>query len=403
MSAVDLSLDVIAFHAGALVLEIEYSLDLFDRITVERFAGHFERLLREAIAAPERPVSELPFPSAEVRDAVNIDCSAGDPGPTPRPRVERVPARSAAAPRLITDIERVLLPIWQESLGVTEIGTRDDFFELGGQSLMAVHLVAEAERQLGGTIPLGWIFEHPTVEQLAAAIEARPLQVSRGPEFLIPIRASGTLPPLFCIHGVAGGVFAYREVARLLDLEQPVYGIMLVGRPVERIPRSVEAMAERYIDEMRSVQAQGPYRLLGYSFGCLVAYEMARQIEANGEMVDLVGLVAPPRKLPALRPVWRLLRRRAIHARSQRAPSITSICMSATYSYRPLPYAGRIVFFRAEGAGSGGERLWSRLAAGRLEVRRVPGDHLTIMRSHNAPEFARELRLALGIPASETG
>jgi thioesterase domain-containing protein/acyl carrier protein len=292
-------------------------------------------------------------------------------------------------------VEQTLLPLWEEILGVHGIGRHDDFFELGGQSLMAVHLVSELERVFGGRIPLGWIFEHPTVARLAKAIESRPPQAFEGPEFLVPIRATGSLAPLFCVHGVAGGVFAYREAAKLLGPERPVWGIMLVGRPIDRIPRTVEAMAERYLEEIRTVQPEGPYSVIGYSFGCLVAYEMASRLVAGGEGVAFVGLVTPPdQRTPASR-----LRRSLVLAKralTRRAPTITTVCLAAAAAYRPRPFPGRIVYFRAASARPGrSEGLWGRLALGGLDVRTVPGEHLTIMQSDNAPEFAVELRSAL--------
>jgi thioesterase domain-containing protein len=394
MSAVDLSIDVFAHNADTLELELEYSRDLFDRSTIKRFAVEYERLLRDLVAAPNRPVLQPAIPSAEETQAPMVDRDRADSEPSPR-----TSARDFSDEQL-TDVERVLLPIWRETLGIRDVGPDDDFFELGGQSLQAVHFVSLAERMLGGRIPLGWIFEHPTVSKLAAAISTRPARPPEGLEFAIPFRAGGSRTPLFCVHGVKGGVFAYREVASLLGPEQPVYGFMLIGRPLERIPRTVESMADRYIEEMRSIQPEEPYRILGYSFGCLVAYEMARRLREAGEEVGLVGLVAPPRKLAAFRPVRRWVRRRTTRAR--REPSIYSICMSAGFSYRPHPYAGRVVYFREERVGREGERLWRRLAVGGLDVRRVSGSHLAIMRSPNAPAFARELQSLMEVPPRDS-
>jgi syringomycin synthetase protein SyrE len=382
MSAVDLSLEVNAHHTDTLTLEFEYARDLFDRSTIERFAADYVRLLRDLLRDPNRPVFEPATTSAIQPHAVCVgrDQAGGDPSPF---------AASDTSDRRLTDLERLLLPIWRETLGIRDVGPDDDFFDLGGQSLQAVHLVSLAERALGGRIPLGWIFEHPTASKLAAAIERRPVQPAEGVEFVIPFRGAGSRPPLFCVHGVRGGVFVYREVANLLGPEQPVYGFILVGRPLERIPRSVEAMAERYIEEMRIIQPEGPYRILGYSFGCLVAYEMARRLEAAGQQIGLIGLVAPPRKLQASRPVGRLLRRSPIPDRTE--PSIYSVCIAAARSYRPLPYAGRVVYFQEERGDGGGDRLWRGLAGGGLDVHPVSGGHFAIMRSENAQAFAREL------------
>jgi thioesterase domain-containing protein/acyl carrier protein len=391
MSAVDLSLDVYAWKRDALVLEIEYALDLFDRSTIEGMVADYERLLRAALATPEKPLSELTPPPAT---------AGGNRVPDPARR-ERSESTSRGALRIkgTSYVERALIPIWEDALGVTGIGTEDDFFELGGQSLMAVHLVSEVERTLGGSIPLGWILEHPTVARMARAIETRPSEPVKGTEFLIPVRASGSLPPLFCVHGVAGGVFAYREAAELLGPEQPVYGIMLVGKPLARIPRSVEAMADRYIEEIRMVQPVGPYRLAGYSFGCLVAYEMARRLSALGEAVDFVGLIAPPTG-PASLGRLRSWARRALRIRVAEPRTIGMICLAAARSYRPLPFAGRVVYFRPENSRwRRSERMWSRLSTSGLDVRVVPGEHLTIMGQENAPVFARELRLALSATA----
>lgn len=208
-----------------------------------------------------------------------------DRGALPRPR-HGLPALPAHAGGLAAELSR----LWEAVLGVSAVRVTDDFFELGGQSLRAVRLFTEIERRYGLKLPISCLLEAPTPELLARVIEDRGME--RGRASLVRIRAAGNQPPLFCVHAGGGEVVWYRGLADRLPAGRPVYGFKAQGTDGRR-PRheSVEEMAEQYLREMKLVQPAGPYYLVGFSFGGMVAFDMARQLRAGGDEVALVALL----------------------------------------------------------------------------------------------------------------
>jgi amino acid adenylation domain-containing protein len=226
---------------------------------------------------------------------------------TPNGKVDRraLPAPSVDAGERVlprTALELTLAAIWEELLDLRPIGVHDDFFALGGHSLLAVRLLARIEDRTGRALPLTELFRGATLAELAQALRRdAPLPFSP----LVPLRASGTgdpRPPLFLVHPVGGSALVYRELTQHLGPEQPVYGLQAPGlEPGEAPLSTVEAMASLYLAALRGVQPRGPYALAGWSFGGLVAFEMARLLEAEGEETRLIlldteapGLVAAP-------------------------------------------------------------------------------------------------------------
>lgn len=212
------------------------------------------------------------------------------------PAPERVVGDSATlAPRTWLEVE--LVRIWEKilGLGIGDVGIRDNFFDLGGHSLLAVRLLVEIERTFHINLPLSTLFEVATIEQLARLIEQQGRV--RGWPSLVPLQAHGHKPPFFCIHGITGDILWFRELALQLAPDQPFYGIQARGLeglepPLDRI----EAMASRYIAEIRSFQPTGPYFLGGASFGGAIALEMSRQLLAQGQEIALLAMFdhAPP-------------------------------------------------------------------------------------------------------------
>ncbi|HEV3003090.1 MAG TPA: alpha/beta fold hydrolase, partial [Pirellulales bacterium] len=194
------------------------------------------------------------------------------------------PSSEFVAPR--DAIERTLAAVWSDLTGREKVGVRDNFFELGGDSLMAVRLMAEVERQFGRKLPLVWLFQDPTLERLADVLRSG----DQPAVCLVPIRPrrAGSRPPLFCAHPAGGTVFCYRELARLLADDQPVYGLQARGIDGREPPRArLEEMAADYVAEIRKAQPVGPYWLLGWSLGGLIVFEMARQLAAAGQRTGL--------------------------------------------------------------------------------------------------------------------
>jgi amino acid adenylation domain-containing protein len=203
-------------------------------------------------------------------------------------------SRSAAepvAPR--TELERRLAAIWERELGFHPIGVEDDFFELGVTSIAAATLFAAIEHELGSRLPLGAIFQAPTIEALAQLIgdgEGAARWTS-----LVSIQPEGSQPPIFCVHGGAGTILHLAPLARRLGGDQPFYGLQSRGLYGGSPPlRTVEEMAAHYLAEMRQVCQGGPWRLAGYCFGTIVAFEMANVLIAEGERVELLALFNGP-------------------------------------------------------------------------------------------------------------
>ena len=216
---------------------------------------------------------------------------------------EPEPVRSVAAPAGGSSIEATLIDLWSGLLGVTDIGPDDDFFDLGGHSLIAIRLMTAIRATFGVRLELASIFDASTVSGLAAAIRAeRPdadssepstdgpaRRVSTGRQ-LMTISDAGERRPLFVVHGAGGNVLFLWSLARAMRGERPIYGFQARGVNHDELPDpSAEAMAERYVAELRASHP-GPYLLGGYSGGGVVALEMVNQLQALGETVDHVVL-----------------------------------------------------------------------------------------------------------------
>lgn len=190
------------------------------------------------------------------------------------------------APR--TQLESKLAAIWEDLLGVRPVGVTDSFFDLGGHSMLALRLMAEVEKLCGRKLPLSVLFEGPTVARLAELIE-QPVAPTAS---LVPLKAQGTRRPFFCVHPGGGTVFCYLELARRLSPDQPLYALQAQGLDGTQAPHATIAeMATHYIKAIREQQPHGPYRLGGWSLGGNVAYEMACQLEAEGETIELLLLM----------------------------------------------------------------------------------------------------------------
>ncbi len=193
---------------------------------------------------------------------------------------------AAPAPTADEDIESTLAAWWQDLLGVDHAGPDDDFFSLGGHSLIGVRLIVKIKKTFQVDLELAVLFEARTPRQLAQVIRKASAPIYREQKAwsaLVPIQPNGSRIPLFCVHAVGGDVLFYEQLAKALGPDQPFYAFQspLVAEP-DRRDITIEEMASLYIKEMRGFFPQGPYLLGAASYGGFVLFEMARQLHEQG-------------------------------------------------------------------------------------------------------------------------
>jgi aspartate racemase len=342
-------------------------------------------------------------------------------------------------------LEERLTMLWTSVLQLKSIGVRDNFFALGGNSLLAARLFAQIANSFGKQLPLATLFQFPTIEQLSNYL--RDSDTSKPWSSLVAIQPNGSKPPLFCVHAAGANVLIYRPLSRHLGNDQPVYALQARGLDgLSRPLTKVEDMAALYIKEIRASQPHGPYYLLGASFGGLVIYEMAQQLMAQNEEVALLAMLntncpvytlakkirchlghlrehGPKRYASAAaKGVKRRLtgqlaettngsgKSNALDLEIQKVlandsgvdeslvRTVTAI-LSAEERYMPAQnYRGKITFFWAREAKRDFEdnRLgWRRVAAGGFDVRVVPGNHTSMREEPNVKVLAQELKCCL--------
>ena len=333
---------------------------------------------------------------------------------------------SYVAPR--DQLELQLTKIWETVLKHQPIGVHDDFFDLGGHSLLAVRLFARLEKVFGRNLPLATLFQAPTIAQLAEMLRDDGWQAPWAS--LVPIQPQGSKPPFFCVHAVGGNVLSLRDLARYLGEDQPFYALQSQGLDgKERPPERVEDMARYYIEEICTVQPEGPYFLSGQSSGGLVALEMAQQLQAQGKQVAILALIdtydPSNRGLPVTMSLrarlsfhsntimqlgssyvleWTRYRLKKIRFQLERGGAeivkrvymrlerplpqgirytyIREIIRQAVRNYTPQCYEGRITLFRATNTIQayledldGAQQRWHGLATQGLETYDIDGAH----------------------------
>ena len=247
-------------------------------------ASEFRSLLKERLPDYMVPASFVMLEALPLNPTGKVDRQA-----LPLPTKDRTERNVKFVPPYKT-IEHQLVQIWEELLGVHPIGLRDSFFELGGHSLLAARMMHQVEQVCGQKLPLATLLAGPTIEHLVKALIQQ--RVEDNDSLLVQVQAGGAKQPLFFMHGdVSGGGFYCLNLARALGADQPFYALSPHGVDGGPIPPTIEEIATRFIEMIRAVQPKGPYLLGGLCKGGVTAYEMARQLERQGEKVDLVIMV----------------------------------------------------------------------------------------------------------------
>jgi thioesterase domain-containing protein/acyl carrier protein len=317
--------------------------------------------------------------------------------------IQLEPRVSVATPQ--TAIETRLIQLWRESLGVEQLGVHDDFFALGGHSLLAMQLLLRVRNEFHVDIPLAALVADATVAALARAIES-PGGITT-PPVLLAYKPYGSKLPFFCIHGV-------ELLARHMDPEQPFYALQPLALGGQVAPTSVEAMAEDYLHAIQLCQPQGPYFLGGYSFGGLVAFEIAHRLQRQGHKVRLLvlldsggpdegsaeqGTIFTHLKEQVYRLFARLclmyVRTGRILPIALRMPYFLGMAFSARRAYSPQVYPGRLILLRARENPRDPLKRWGGMGAQGLDIYEIPGNHFTMLQEPQVQQVAIMLKQVL--------
>ncbi len=355
--------------------------------------------LREHLPGYMVPTAFMVLPSFPLTPNGKIDRKA-----LPAPVVEiSVLKAQHVGPR--DGIERTLASIWGRVLNNEKIGIHDDFFDLGGHSLIGIQLLGQVEQQFSRTLPLKSLFEAPTISQFAELLRSEGAAMNW--ENLSLVQPEGKGVPLFCVHGDEASHF----IPKHMGPTRPFYAFFHQGEDGKAIKyQTVEAIAQHFIRELKQAKPSGPYLLTGYSFGGVVAYEMAQQLMAAGEEVPMLVLLdtyAPglhkqaiesdvkfydPVKKAILRGiVRRALKNDGIVPTRWRNFHIVDTYDNAVLTYKPKPYKGKLTIFKAEHSWGPNEMGWSALAQGGLDVAVIPGDHYTMIHEPGVVQLTEQL------------
>ncbi|MGZ3607111.1 MAG: non-ribosomal peptide synthetase [Syntrophales bacterium] len=315
-----------------------------------------------------------------------------------------------SAPR--NEIERKLADIWKDLLGLKNIGIQDNFFNVGGYSLLAVKLITEVNNLFHVDLPIGAIYQSPTIKELGIIISSDNKQPSL--YSLVPIQTQGSRPPLFAIHTIT-----LLDLPRHLGKDQPLY-FLRYGMGAE-IKHSVslpllEELAYHYIKEMQQVQPHGPYYLIGFSFGGVIAYEMANQLVANGHQVNFVGLLDSCLEQQNSLKISKLFRLSPIQLLERIKNKINDRAIADKYGtdfwphfytsapdracskgYQPKKYNAQVTLFQGIQCDKSlfsspqPEIAWRKLLGDNLEVQAVSGSHLDICIEPHVQILAKKL------------
>lgn len=418
----------------ALEVILEYGTDLFRAATMKQILEDYQVILGAMTQDPGARVSNLLI-SRKAEPAKVL--------PVPTVVNEIVAPKDRVGPK--DNAQSQLVELWEAAFGIQPIGVDQDFFELGGDSLLAARLFTRIAKIFQMDLPLATLLEAPTIRQLAETLSRQ--QIRSSSSSLVVIQPNGTKPPLFCLHEHKGEIFYCRNLSRSLGADQPLFGLRSRGHGAEHPHYTVEDMAEHYLREIRVVQPKGPYFLSGFCFGGMVAYEMARLLKTQGEEAALLVMFNTPapgslkrwplkqgylakriahelRTLRLLRireklavfgtkavgfmrlvsgsfkaALWHALARSSIVSAAkgaQRLLSVADINVSAAKAYQPGAYPGRIILFLTEEATSlyaiDPRDGWMALAGDGIEVHAVAGDNNSLFDARFVDALAEKLK-----------
>ena len=456
----DLTLSIVERAEGPR-LQLEYNPGFHHATTIQRILRLYVSVLETALSNMESTVGERQTWNENERHSM-LAANGG----TRTKAVEQAPISSwppDAGTDKVTEagkhggehvaprdaLEMQIAGIWETALALKNLSIRDNFFDLGGRSLAAMRIVSQINRIFAVEFGLATLFIGNTIEQLADLIRKR-LSANTSSS-IVPMQPRGSAAPLFIIHGAGGNIIRFYQLAMMVGTEHPIYGIQAQSLlPGQSALLRLEDQAAYYLSEIRKVQPHGPYYFLGYSFGGTTAFEIAHQLHAQGEKVEMLGMLDSRQRdymtlmqqkdsirtrldrrvarfLGNFIPLslgekykylqdkflTRTLRHFYTIAAALRFRSVPSFMKStediswvAAINYRPRPWHGTVTLFRA--AAQPDPRLpwdlgWTPLAEGGIELYELPGDHDLLFRGQNIRVLAEQLRTRLESSACSRG
>jgi thioesterase domain-containing protein/acyl carrier protein len=340
----------------------------------------------------------------------------------------------------VTETEKMLMSIWKECMGISECGIDDNFFALGGHSLMAVQILSKLEKKIGGKMQLAVLFKYPDIKSLAAFIDNEKKEIVY--KSLVAIKPSGSKPPLYIIHGEGLNVLNFSSLADYMDEERPIFGLQAWGlNGIDAPLETIRQIASNYLGEILQHNPNGPYLIAGYSFGGYVAVEIEKQMEAMGKAVDMLIMFDTDAEKTEYKDWYHLFPRKvkrnffifiSFLKASLRQPVVTfkkqftnhpahilsdyffkkdskefyqlikkikDKHLIAFRNYSMEPFNNQVYLFKAkicvhyvhDGVFLG----WKRFAKEGVELFEVPGDHLSMLLPPNVEQFASMLENTL--------
>ncbi|WP_139113139.1 amino acid adenylation domain-containing protein [Mucilaginibacter sp. PPCGB 2223] len=345
----------------------------------------------------------------------------------------------------VTETERMLTALWAKYLAVKNISTADNFFDLGGHSMVAVQVMVEFEKLTGQRLPIALLFDHPTIQQLAAWVDDKDKTTAW--KSLVKIKEGGKKTPLYLIHGEGLNLLVFNGLANHLDPEQPVYGLQSLGlNGFDEQLDTIEEIAAHYNSEILADNPSGPYAIVGYSLGGHIAIEMVKQLEAQGKEVKLLGMIdtnlkpsdgdtkaarifskikrqfpkalfvikslfADPGATVAYQAKMISLKTRELFEKEKSFKGsylegipdfmgkLVEKLRTAVANYKVTPYNGKIFLFRAKTRVYFVDDFktlgWGKIAQKGVVVNDVPGDHKIMLLPPHDKQFAKILQRVL--------
>jgi amino acid adenylation domain-containing protein len=310
----------------------------------------------------------------------------------------------------VTDLEKELVRIWEKILNYKPIGITDNFFELGGHSINAMQVIQTINENLNETISINTLYTYATIKDLSKVIaqikgygntlllnQQAALESALTQTRMVPIQLKGEHSPIFCVHAVEGYVFCYNELSRYMGNDYPIYAFQADGitpgtSPINDIP----SMAKKYIQLMKEVQPNGLYTIVGWSFGGVVAFEMACQIQTMGDKVQLLMIDSPVPGMKiesAYHQINMYLQANCID--KKQVDDVIKSHLLALKNYKPVTkYAGKLIYVKASDSQNRREIMdqFQNMAVADIAVVSIMGGHYDMLKQPCVAKIGNLLR-----------